>query len=358
MSLDPSLIETLDLLEAKVSSAKFRKDVDAFLDKYVGEYENLGLDAENKLSFTRHHEEFQVWAEKELEEAVAAERIAVLCEALPSVLGGGVASKEYIDSLGKHERTINILIAFTDFQQFRIMMNTRALGSKKKKTSAIVGLEHHEAGHTQIKDMLQVAKTLEAACSAADGKKLETVFDEADLKVFRGEHEQKRVMSVVVSLDMTWQEAVDCFVDMTSEREKWDDAVGDMKLIQKKGENDEVVTFKMKKLPSLLRWMLGVPETVAFRVVKEPLAKGEGLSYVTCSWDIAKDCLSKKPDVKKSGVIKPHPDFPDSKCILTAVEQSSMYIPDWILMPLLTSQIRSHFPAVIARFRKVKRQAG
>lgn len=43
MSLDPSLIETLDLLEAKVSSAKFRKDVDAFLDKYVGEYENLGL---------------------------------------------------------------------------------------------------------------------------------------------------------------------------------------------------------------------------------------------------------------------------------------------------------------------------
>lgn len=78
----------------------------------------------------------------------------------------GVASKEYIDSLGKHERTINILIAFTDFQQFRIMMNTRALGSKKKKTSAIVGLEHHEAGHTQVSS----AVCLRACCAMSSAE--------------------------------------------------------------------------------------------------------------------------------------------------------------------------------------------
>ena len=167
MSLDLETKSTLDALQALIASEKFRNEVDVFMDKYTSEYEDLDLCSENKLCFTSHHEEFQAWAEKMLEDAASLEKIAVLCERLPHLMGGGEASKEHMDSLGKYEKTLSILFAFTDFQQFRAMMQTRATGHKKKKPSAMVSLEAFEAGRTTVKDMLEIAKKLEDA--AADG---------------------------------------------------------------------------------------------------------------------------------------------------------------------------------------------
>lgn len=132
--MDPSSRATLQLIREALHSPAVQTKLDGWIDVNCLPFTDVPLHGENKLEWTALHEQYQELVETALENAVSEQNMADLCNKLPEL----VASSE---EMGEFSDVLEILMSMTEFEDFKLMMVSRAQGKKEGRIGRVAGNE-------------------------------------------------------------------------------------------------------------------------------------------------------------------------------------------------------------------------
>lgn len=350
--MDASIRATLVAVSATLTNPEFKAKLDAFTDANCDEFLVEGTQdvrEENKLAWTQLHEKYQELIEEGLGSAVSEDKMAELLGALEGLLKNKDSVNE---ALGEFDTAIEILVAITEFPDFKTMMHARALIKQGKQ-------QHAQFAENAAKQAGAATATNENARDEVDallmdtfnmqpygreaGAEWECVAESPQMHVLAKQDDVSGVKTFRTTILMDYDPKIvqQCFLDsiLDPARAEWDSDWSTKNQLLKKDETGAYFLAHLDHVPAFLKWAMGMPDSYTMRIQSKPLPSG-GSAYVMASWDMEKNQIAQGEgafELKKSGSVRPHEEA--GKCVMMDLSEMKTWMPTWIMGKVMTGAV-------------------
>lgn len=355
--MSDAAIDTLAAVDRLVRSRGFQDACDDFFDKWAPDFEDADIHGENRLVWTDIHRKYEHLVEDELNDAVGERRIEELCDELPTIIKDQAS--------GEFAEAILLLTNFSDFLLFKQMMVARSQGDKQEVFGKLNGLGEDEdlgqmqgqSGMEHLEKLMGDSKKMYRVSNAEGWKEVvnNDTFTFSVLKGFEGDKDQ--YMKAVMLLNLSPQDNVNLWCKFGPSRDKWDKVfMTDTNVVKDYNEGKDtddynaLVEGKCIFVPKLMRWAMGMKDPMGMRIITQRLEHG-AIAYVSVGWDTKTDAPDKKMEYSESGIIKPHPDDPNSSYLISVSKMGS-WTPPWLMGKLMDTMMSKTAPVLAEAYRK------
>jgi hypothetical protein len=145
--------------------------------------------------------------------------------------------------------------------------------------------------------------------------------------------------SVLLGLGIEHQKHV--WLDMGPVRDVYDNGLmyKNSQCLHEFGSGDIIFTATFATIPKAMRWMFGLTDSQPWRIITRDTPDG-GFIYAFMPWDMENNCVSKKLDLKETGMCMPHPEDPGQSFIIS-VSKASGWVPNWVMGKMTQMSIAS-----------------
>jgi hypothetical protein len=321
----------LKVIAVAIKNDSFKKEQEAFLDKYMGEFDEGD---ENKLIYTTIHNDYQELIEKMLTKEVGEELLVRVCEGMEAF----IEKSKTTDASQEIVEAIEIMSSMGEFLAFKGMM----LHRRKEKLNQAAANVTIDGKKVSVIDLDGVMGTLGELQNAQDDKGWERVAHDAtsritlDMKKSETDKEA-RYARYRINLDLPIDQARDCFgpdvpLETSAEWTK-NDYVKDFAMERELAPFDWI--FKMEfTFPWIVRYVMNMPMEMHLRVkMKMDYPAPGDMSWVEAPYDLkTNSCLESLGMMKVRAWVMHSDPADDKKSVLTMLEKhplkAAWYFPD------------------------------
>ena len=353
LELRACLLEVAEVLK----SGDFKRANDGFLEAHCSKFD---LVDENKLEYTRLHEQYV-----EVVEAILVQRLAtkgLSMEPIESGLQDFVSQSlqpgtpEVENSIGE---AVEFLISLSDFRTFKDMMLARKMELHKIAPAGTTVLIT-EAGMTKVRALLETAKRLMTLSTSSDDM-WNVIVDNAEFKCeYSPKHNLYRGAALI---DLPRDEALRMLMDFSAASTAWRPEMRDSRILRcvtntgrlPGGISEDIIINVAINIPALLRWVAGFPQEITLRCAVD--LQDDIFTWVTVGWDSVQDSeISGSLKMSKSGTIRAVGD--GSKSMISFVQDVPAWLPNWLGGPIIRSQVLTRMKRQVAQYKDAVARAG